>query len=216
MNDVSAPVHADAFSLANTRELEDGLTDDLRARVKSELQPGERVLWAAHSNPPIEPRGLGFYFVCMITLVIFAIGLFFITPPRVGPNAGGGSTFGVGLVVLGIDSLFMMSLIAGWNGRRTHRRQMSNTCYAISDRRVIIWVPELKGDAIRVQALERGQFKYLIRTERPDGSGTLEFSAAPRDADFGYYHRFTLANIPEVRRVEQIVRNNLMTRDQIA
>jgi hypothetical protein len=216
MNEASARAHADDFSLADTHEVEDGLSDDLRARVKSELEPGERVLWAGHSNPPIEPRGLGFHFAFTITLVIFAIGLFFVTPPRVGPNAGGGSTLGVGLVVLGIDSLFIIALIAGWNGRRTHRRQMTNTCYAVSDRRVIIWVPELKGDAIRVQALERGQFRHLIRTERPDGSGTLEFSAAPRDADFGYYHRFMLANIPEVRRVEQIVRNNLMMRDQTA
>ena len=39
--------------------LVDELTDDLRARVKNELEPGERLLWAAQSDL-IEPRGLGF------------------------------------------------------------------------------------------------------------------------------------------------------------
>jgi hypothetical protein len=215
MSEVSASAHADDFSLALVRELEDGLSDDVRAQIKSELEPGERVLWAAQSNPPVDSRGLAYYIVCMITLVFFGMGLFFIIPPRAGPNAAGDSTIGLGIVLLVIDSLFMIGLTAGWNGRRKHRRQMANTYYAITDRRVIIWVPEPTGDAVRVQALERGEFKHLVRIERTDGSGSLEFSAAPRDADFGYYHRFMLANIPAVRRVEQIVRNNLMTRDQV-
>jgi hypothetical protein len=216
MNDLSAPAHANDFSLADTLELEDGLSEDVRARVKSELEPGERVLWAAQSNPPVEPHSLGYNFVCMITLILFGTGLYFITPPRAGPIAAGDSTIGSGIVLLVIDGLFIFGLIGSLNGRRSARRQMTNTCYAVTDRRVIIWVPEPKGDAVRVQALERGQFKHLVRIERTDGSGTLEFSAAPRDADFGYYHRFVLANIPEVRRVEQIVRSNLMTRDQVS
>jgi hypothetical protein len=127
MNDVSAPAHADDFSLAKTHELEDGLNDDLRARVKNELEPGERLLWAG-------------------------------------------------------------------------RHRLVNTCYAITDRRVIMWTPEPRGDAVGVQALGRGQIKSLVRIERPDGSGHLEF-----------YGRFKFTYVPEVRRVEQIVRSNLMT-----
>ena len=43
------------FSLAAEGELDGGLTDDLAARVKGELEPGERLLWAGRSDPPIEP-----------------------------------------------------------------------------------------------------------------------------------------------------------------
>ena len=32
-------------------DFDDGLSDDLRARVKGELEPGERLLWAARSDP---------------------------------------------------------------------------------------------------------------------------------------------------------------------
>jgi hypothetical protein len=112
MNDVSVPAHADNFSLANTNELEDGLNDDLRSRVKCELEPGERLLWAARCDTSPEPWGAGFYVVCI---------------------------------------------------------------------------------------------------ERPAGSGTLEFYGTRADVDFGYYHSFRFAGVPDVRRVEQIVRNNLMT-----
>jgi hypothetical protein len=200
MNDVSAPAHADDFSLANTHELEDGLNDDLRARVKNELEPGERLLWAGRSNPALEPRGVGFYVVRMITLLLLGAGLFLIMPPGVIHRSDYGSALVVGLAFLGISGLFLIGVIAGWIGRLTERRRLVNTCYAITDRRVIMWTPEPRGDAVRVQALGRGQIKSLVRIERPDGSGHLEF-----------YGRFKFTYVPEVRRVEQIVRSNLMT-----
>ena len=213
---VSNRAHADDFSLADTDEFEDGLSDNLRARVKRELDPGERLLWAAQGDPPLQPRGPGFYFVCMITLVLVGMAIFFIMLPGAGQLAGGDFAIGLGLVLLVPAGLLFMGLIAGWNGRRTRRRQLKNACYAITDRRVVIWIPEPKGDAIRVQALRRGQFGNVVRIERPDGSGTLQFSGAPGDLDFGYYQRCMLANIPDVRRVEQIVRNNLMTSEPVA
>jgi hypothetical protein len=211
MNDASAAARVNDFSLGDTSEFENGLNDDLRARVKCELEPGERLLWAARCDTSPEPRGVGFYVVCIVTLFFLGMGLFFAAPPRAGRRAGDDSTIGVGLVFLGIDCLLMMGLIASWNGRRTLRRQMTNTLYAATDRRVILWAPEPKDDAIRVQALGRGQFKNLARIERPDGSGTLEFYGTRADVDFGYYHSFRFAGVPDVRRVEQIVRNNLMT-----
>jgi hypothetical protein len=93
---------------------------------------------------------------------------------------------------------------------------MANTCYAVTNRRAIVWTPELNSDAMRVQALGRPLLKNLVRVERPDGSGHLQFSDEPPDLEFGYYHRFMFAHIREVRRVEQIVRNNLMMSEPIA
>jgi hypothetical protein len=36
-------------------EFEGGAADDLRARVKAELEPGERPLWASSSHPSLAP-----------------------------------------------------------------------------------------------------------------------------------------------------------------
>ena len=202
MDDVSAPAHAEDFSLAHGHELEDRLSDDLRARVKRELEPGERLLWAARCDPPVEPRGMGYYVLCTITLCLLGLGLFLIVPARVTARWNDGSKMVIGLAFLGIACLFLMGLVTGWIGRRTERRRLVNTCYGITDRRVIMWAPESKGDAVRVQAVGRGQVKNLVRIERPDGSGHLEF-----------YGRFKFTHVPEVRRVEQIVRSNLLTSD---
>jgi hypothetical protein len=216
MNDVSAPAHADDFSLANTHELEDGLNDDLRARVKNELEPGERLLWAGRCDPPFESHGAGYYVVCMITLCLLGLGFFLIMPSRVIRHWNDGSAGVMGIGFLVIAGLSVLSLIANWNGSRVERRRLRNTCYAVTDRRAIVWTPESKCDAIRIQALGRPLVKNLMRVERPDGSGHLEFSGVPEDLEFGYYHRFRFAHIPEVRRVEQIVRKSLMTNDPIA
>jgi hypothetical protein len=123
---------ADDLSFAATEEFGGDLTEELRARVKRELEPGERLLWAACSLAPPFRIGRGF----------------------------------------------------------------------------------LKGDAIRVQTVARGQVGNLIRVERPDGSGTLEFAGTRGPVDFDYSNRFQFERVPEVRRVEQIVRNNLVTSER--
>jgi len=48
----SSEGQTDSFRSASDDELVGDLANDLRARVKSELEPGERLLWAARSVPP--------------------------------------------------------------------------------------------------------------------------------------------------------------------
>jgi hypothetical protein len=216
VNNVSDTARDDDFSLAGTNELEDRLSDDLRARVKRELEPGERLVWAAWSNPPVEPHGVGFYVVRMITLGFLVLGLYLIVPRRHVRHWDDGSGKVVGIGALLISGLAIMSMTANWNNRRKERRRQMGTCYAVTDRRAIVWAPELDGRAIRAQAMRRPLVKNLVRIERPDGSGHLGFSDEPVALAFGYYHQFAFAHIPDVRRVEQIVRNNLITSEPIA
>jgi hypothetical protein len=75
MSTGSVPGHADEFVLAGADGFADELPDELRARVKRELKPGERLLWAARSYPPIELRGPGFYFACIGTHVFLGVGI---------------------------------------------------------------------------------------------------------------------------------------------
>jgi hypothetical protein len=209
----SASDRGDDFALASTNWRGDELPDDLLARVKSELEPGERLLWASQSDPPVEPRGMGFYFVSVVTLFFLGLGIFFLMASGVKRQRADDSAMTPGLVVLGIACLLIFWLFASWKQRRTERRRMANSCYAVTDRRAIRWTPEPDGKATRIQALARGQFRNLSRVESPDGSGHLEFSGTQDDNSFGYFDRFKFAHVREVRRVEQIVRSNLITSD---
>jgi len=214
MPEDSAPLDIHDVSLAATSELGGGLTDDLRARLKGELEPGERLLWAARSDPPFEPPSAGFLVSIAIALVCLAVGVA-IAAPRENRHAVNDSTMTAGLVFLGIGCLFVIGLIAAWRNRWSERRRLSNVCYAITNRRAIVWAPEPKGDAIRVHTVPRGQVRKLVRIECPNGSGSLEFSGEWENIDFEW-HPFGFKHIPEVRRVEQIIRNNLITSEQFA
>jgi len=212
MHEDSAPLGIDDVSFAVASDLGDSLTDDLRARFKGELEPGERLLWSAQSDPPVTPLAAGYYVSSAMALVCLGAGVA-ILAPRGSRRALDDSTITAGLVFIGLGCLIVIGLIAAWRNRWTERRRLSNVCYAITDRRAIIWAPEPKGDAIRVQTVARGQVKNVVRLERPDGSGSLEFSG---DGDHVavHWHPFGFMHIPEVRRVEQIIRNNLIKSEQ--
>jgi hypothetical protein len=187
------------------------LGDELRSRVKGELEPGERLLWSSRSVPPPAPIGARYFIFTAIALVLFALGLVAIahalgTPRQLFANAE--STMPLGLFLCGVGGvMFALTVAVGWNSRvELHRK--ANVCYAITDRRAIVWLPEPQPDAVRVISLRRGRIKSVERVERSDGSGNLEFSW-PR-IHHSSWRLSGFEHIPEVRRVEQIVRNNLM------
>ena len=70
----SAHPGQDDFSVAPMGDGFDSLTDELRARVKGELEPGERLLWAARSEPPFVRFGFAFYGWSVITVIMLALG----------------------------------------------------------------------------------------------------------------------------------------------
>ncbi len=201
------------YSSTLAGDIGDELADDLRALIKGELEPGERLLWAARSHPPFEPPSAGFYVSFSIAMLFFGVGLAIVSRQRNRVFVDDTALI-YGLSLLGIGCLVAIGMVAAWNSRRSERRRLSRVRYAVTDRRAIIWTPEPKGVAIRIQTLFQGQIRTLVRVERPDGSGSLEFSRRPVDLDFewpvvGFQH------IPDVRRVEQIIRNNLINSDQL-
>ena len=71
--DWSYPGHANSDVL-NAADFSNSLDDELRALVKGELQPGERVLWAGRSRPPWQGPGLGSFLVGAIALICLGFG----------------------------------------------------------------------------------------------------------------------------------------------
>jgi hypothetical protein len=200
------PASADALDHADHSN---GLDDELRARVKGELEPGERVLWAGRSFPPRTPPGLANYLVGAAALALLLFGAMnyahALGHPRGVTDDGSvalGSTFCV------IGTLLALGVIGSLSNRRSQRSRNAGVCYAVTDRRIIIWAPEEDPDGVRVSTMPGAQIGHIERIQRSDGSGDLEFS---RHGDATYrFGQLGFKHIPEVRRVEQIIRNNLM------
>ena len=119
-------------------------------------------------------------------------------------------SFVVGSISCMIGSFFSLGLVGSTLNRRAGQRRSASVCYAVTERRVIIWAPEAKLDSVRVHTIPSGQIRNIVRVQRPDGSGDLEFSGAGSEGDY-YFRPPGFRYITEVRRVEQIIRANLMT-----
>ena len=197
----------------------DSLTDDLRARVKSELEPGERLLWAARSEPPAVRFGFGFYALGVIAAVLLILGAIGMLRALDSGRSSDGSEVVAGMIFAGISSVIIIGLIGNRVSRVDQWSRAASVCYAITDRRAIIWTPVPKSNAVRIQTIPRGDIRSLVRVENPGGSGSVLFSTGG-DSRSGeihvdwYPHGFR--NVPDVRRVEQIVRNTMLKDEQRA
>jgi hypothetical protein len=155
--------------------------------------------------------------IAMILLVLGVVGIASFSIARRHHHFDDGS-IGVGLLFVGVACAIVVGLIANWNSRRSEFRRRSNILYAVTDQRAIVWTPERKGGAVRIKTVQRGQVMTVERVQRPDGSGNLYFATGGRhvspEADFDWYD-FGFKDIHDVRRVEQIVRNNLVSVEKV-
>lgn len=205
------------FFAAGGDEVGDGLDELLRARVKGELEPGERLLWAGRSMPPPSRFGVAYFAWFAVAMLFLGFGLFGIIHALSAPrpqfnNEDPSMAMGTALSVIG--GIILTVTIASAVAKRLQVARETGICYAVTDRRAISWAPEQGTDAVRVHSWPKGRIGDVSRVERPDGSGSLEFSLA-KDSRFiwlpaGFQH------IQEVRRVEQIVRHNLTTNDDVS
>jgi hypothetical protein len=198
---------------------EEGLSPQLKAQIEAELAGDEKLVWLGQ---PV----VGRYARKSIPLVI--IGLFFTGFSLFwmglsggaawfgqGPGAGGVPGGGIGAVLFGCFPLcglpFLLiglgMVVSPWWMRGLARR----TCYAITERRAIIWEPSLFG-VRQVRSYTASGLGALSRVERGDGIGDLvfeEFRTRNSDGNTQTTRRGFLA-IANVHEVENLLRKTLL------
>jgi hypothetical protein len=198
-------------------EVGSDVSDGLRARVKRELEPGERLLWSSKAYPQPAPLGAKFSLglVALPVLILVALAFYANGMGHLGPlpRANDAAPILMGIVASTVGCALAAGLFTSWTNRGTEARRMANTSYAVTDRRAILWIPDGKTAAVRVTSVHRGGIERVVRVELPDGSGNIEM-ATGRTMGFSAWYPFGFRHIPDVRLVEQIIRRNLLTNEQ--
>ncbi len=197
------------------------LPADLAARVKSEIQPGERLLWAGRATPEYEPAGWGTFAAVVGAAGYTALGVW------MGKLGGAFSpvwdfdTLAGAFFALAIGAMIAcLTVVARRSSRDTSIRDADRT-YALTDRRAIVWRPSHRDRGVEVHVFDSGRIARIHRIERPDDSGDVIFTevgtASFTSLDFvpdpnGFFA------ITDVRRVEALARSVLIdpirTRDE--
>lgn len=199
------------------------LPDELDARVRSELDSDEQLLWVGQPRPSRFARSA-------IPLVVFGIpwtafAVFWVAgasgilfggfggpvngPAGLGAFFGCFPLFGVPFVLIG---LWMLSS-PYWLRRKAER-----TYYALTDRRAILWEAGWFG-SVDVRSYRPAQLAKLRRTEHADGSGDLVFEETVtigRNSDRQMTtstQRHGFLAIDHVHQVEELLRKALLSSD---
>jgi hypothetical protein len=193
-------------------EIVDGeLREDDRARVKAELDTTERLLWLGRPIPTSDPLGRSFaVFAVLDAIAWVAAASCIITVGRQG--WGNGDAAGAVVAALAVAGFLTLGLALFFLNRRLARVRLGGTLYALTDRRAIIWKPSPRPGSVEVHSVARGGVKRVYRVEYPDGSGDVIFHQ-PTEAE-GYWTPPGFEKVPEVVRVERLVRESLLSAER--
>jgi hypothetical protein len=195
----------DGFFPAIGDDFDDGPTEDLRARVKSELEPGERVLWTGRGHPrPLPPIRVfpAFFAAVLCGLSGFALavlfGIYVFRPMDLemflllclAPGALGG--------------IAAIGMAGGWARHRYWQRRIAASFYVLTDRRAIVgW--ERRGD-VAFGSWTPDLFNGTRCIEHGDGIGAVYFlhNGVVIDPSWAF------EGIREAGRVEALIREVLL------
>jgi hypothetical protein len=195
--------------------LKGGLPSELDAKVRAELRFGEVLLWSGQPNPAyFARRALP---AAIIGAVVTTISLLFflhhvwesLTVGRKGGVDHGGAE---SWIVIGLFSLIGLGLMSApfWE-----RRNAKRTCYALTDRRAIVWEAEYSGE-VEVRSFRPEDLNRVYRVENHRGGDLVfeeEYSIkqnSDRADDITITKRHGFMGIDGVREVEELVRTTLL------
>jgi hypothetical protein len=191
----------------------DTLPEELIPLVKPELQPGERLLWAARAR--LRPVSAVNFPITSLLTAVTTVGLccssFYAIfgPPRLRFLSVEGLLIGVGIVSGIVGLISGIVAFDRWMSRSRPNDYLGNA-YALTDRRAIIWIPLKGSTAVEVHTFSRGSIKAIHRLEYPDGSGNVKFDY-PMEEFCSVPSGFE--GVSQVRYVEDLTRRTLLGPD---
>ena len=200
------------------------LPPDVRSRIQSELDSGERLLWAAQPDPKRFARGSIFIVLFGIPWTAFALFWIFMASGGLWGLFDGGMDFPRDQMPFQLISLcfplfglpFVLIGLGMLTAPHWAKRKALRTAYAVTDRRVILLEAGF-WNSITTRTYMPPQLQRMTRTERPDGSGNLILEHYTwRDSDGDRRHgQHGLMAIDRVRDVEELIRTNLLKPTQL-
>lgn len=172
----------------------------------SQLDAGERLLWSGAPVPGNAAAGAiptSLFGIPFLAFSCFWIGMAWTATSRSNHVPGPFlffPLFGVPFVLVGLGIL--LSPLWAYLSART-------TVYAVTDKRALI----VNGGFNRsVQSYSGSEIGDLVRVEGPDGRGSLMFGSIPFVTRSGFTSRSRVGfvGIPNVRQVEELIRENLV------
>jgi hypothetical protein len=183
-------------------------------RARSELRRGERLTWLGQPRPAHYARQA-------LPAVIFgalwtAFCLFFMTLLILAPFSNMQSTGNpmIGWFIIGVFLLIGLAILSSpyWQWRKAKR-----TCYALTDRRAILWKAGSFG-SVEIRSYEPEDLTGIYRVEYPGGGDLVfeEIHTVRKDND-GEQATVTTQHgflgIEKVREVEEFLRRTLFKLD---
>ena len=180
--------------------------DDLHARIKAELVPGERLLWAGQPTRDTVDRASwqrwAIWFVAIASVLLAGLSIDK-EPPLTTPT----EKIGGGLVILGLvaGSIYAIAFVWTLHERSRERRSMRGTLYALTHQRAIRWSPAPGRRGVLIETIPAQSLGSVHRVECPGGVGDVKFGGnVPHGTFLGF------DGIAEVRRVELLARSVLL------
>jgi hypothetical protein len=186
------------------------LTPEQEARVQSELQGNERVLWVGQPRPDLAARKS--WFLVPFGCVFAGFAVFWILMAGGIGMMGGGAPgifacfplFGLPFVAVGVWMMMSPVWLRGFARR---------TIYAVTDRRALLWEPGGFG-GVTLRSYTPSALGRMVRTENPDGSGDLIFEefytySHGRYGAQSHLNRRGFLCVDQVRDVENLIRSAL-------
>jgi hypothetical protein len=189
------------------------LPEDLDARVHAALRPGEQLLWVGQPQPSRFARssiGLVLFGIPWTAFAIFWVTLASFGALQIGQGVGVISwafpLFGVPFVVIGLGFL---------SSPYWMRRKAKRTCYALTNRRALVWEAGVFG-SVEVRSYQPADLTKIVRRDYADGSGDLVFEermvqrSGKGGTNVSTQERGFLG-IANVRDIEELLRKALLS-----
>jgi hypothetical protein len=183
----------------------------MSAQIQSELAAGERLVWAGRAHPHATvgwrmlPISLGCFLPCAC-LFLLGGALFVGVPlvPQQEHDVWGVYALVMGVVFLGFGVALTAVVLVEYS-------RVRRTCYALTDRRAIVWRPAQGTTGLEVRSFWPSDLKTVYRIDRGDGSGDVVFQEI--DAAVGarpQVVRQGFLGVWHVRHVEELLRRTLL------